>query len=143
MRKLVAYNRPLQRYNTVNDFIDDFFNTSLTNGFLDTTFKVDVENQEKSYVVTADLPGIDKKEVQIDVEDGTLTIAVEKSEESSDSDEKKNYLHRERRFSSCSRTIRLADIDESNISASLENGVLRVEIPKAEEVINKKTIQIQ
>ena len=143
MRKLVAYNRPLQRYNTVNDFIDDFFNTSLTNGFLDTTFKVDVENREKSYVVYADLPGIDKKEVQIDVEDGTLTIAVEKSEENSESDENKNYLHRERRFSSCSRTIRLVDIDESNISASLENGVLRVEIPKAEEVINKKTIEIQ
>lgn len=107
------------------------------------SFKVDVEKEEDQYLITADLPGIDKENINLEIEEGVLTIAVNFDEEVEEEDEEKNFLHRERRKVNSSRRIRLNDFDEDNISANLEDGVLKISLPIAEEVSNKKSIAIE
>jgi HSP20 family protein len=70
--------------------------------------------------------------------DGRLTISVTKNESTEEKD--KNYIHRERRCVSMSRTIRLEDADSSGIKAKLSNGLLRINVPKEER--SRTTIDI-
>lgn len=141
--KLVPYRRTLApSFAVMNDMIDDFFKSGFDNAVYD-SFKVDVEKEEDKYVVTADLPGLTKENVDVEVEEGVLTISVHQEEENQETNKEKNYLHRERRMTNSSRRIRLGDIDEETIHAGLENGVLRVELPFAQEVTKKKSITIQ
>lgn len=141
--KIVPYRRTLApSFAVMNDMIDDFFKSGLDNAIYD-SFKVDVEKEADKYVVTADLPGMTKENVDVEVEEGVLTISVHQEEETEESDKEKNYLHRERRMTNSSRRIRLGDINEEAIHAGLENGVLRVELPFAQEVTKKKSITIQ
>lgn len=141
--KLVPYYRPLSRsYSTMNDMIDNFFKRGFDDSFFD-SFKVDVEKEKDRYVVTADLPGIKKENIHLDVEDDLLTIAVQQEENKEESDEGKHYLHRERRVVNTSRQVRLNDVDQEKIEAKLEDGVLTVVLPLQEEVSNKKAIEIQ
>lgn len=141
--KLVPYRRTLApSFAVMNDMIDDFFKSGMDNAVYD-SFKVDVEKEKDKYIVTADLPGVAKENLDVDVEEGVLTIAVHQEEDSEEKDKEKNYLHRERRITNSSRRIRLGDIDEDAIKANLENGVLRIELPFAPEVTKKKSIDIQ
>lgn len=125
-------------------WIDDFFNGSLapTGGVnpMAASFKVDVEDREDAYVVDAELPGYDKDDITITLEDGRLSIAAEKSE--SEEEEGKNYLHKERRTSSMKRTMCFKDIDEEHLEATLDAGVLRIVVPKKAPVTKAKTIDI-
>ena len=93
---------------------------------------MDVEKEEDKYIVTADIPGMTKENVDVEVEEGVLTISVHQEGETQESDKEKHFLHLERRMVNSSRRIRLGDIDEESIHAGLENGVLRVELPFAD-----------
>ncbi|MFA9516826.1 archaeal heat shock protein Hsp14 [Halopenitus sp. H-Gu1] len=96
-------------------------------------FNVDVTEDDETITVVADLPGYDRDEIDVTLADRTLTIAAERSEEHADeeSDDDVQYHRRERRSRSVSRRIRLpADVDESAVSASYNNGVLTIELPK-------------
>lgn len=95
------------------------------------TFKLDVQDKDKEYLIQADLPGIKKEEVKVDLDAGRLTISVEREEKIDE--EKKNYVHKERRYSSMSRSIYLADAKSDGIKAKLEDGVLNISIPKEEK----------
>ncbi|HCP14463.1 MAG TPA: heat-shock protein Hsp20 [Peptococcaceae bacterium] len=95
------------------------------------TFKLDVQDKDKEYLIQADLPGIKKEEVKVDLDAGRLTISVEREERIDE--EKKNYVHKERRYSSMSRSIYLADAKSDGIKAKLEEGVLNISIPKEEK----------
>ena len=92
------------------------------------TFKVDVEENKDNYLVTAELPGVNKDEVDIEMNEGTMNISI-KREENVD-EENKNYIHKERRYSSMSRNIYLEDAKSQGIKANLDNGVLKITVPK-------------
>ncbi len=126
-------------YNMLDDFFTDSFmpRRSLTRD----TFKVDVQENEKEYIVEAELPGIEKGDIKLELNEGRLNISVEREEKSEE--EKKNYIHKERRYSSMCRSIYLQDVESENATAKLENGVLVVNIPKIEKVDNTKQIEIQ
>ena len=143
MLRLVPYygNTLRKSYSTMNDMIDSFFKTSFNDEVYD-SFKVDVVQEEDRYLVSCDLPGIDKENIQIEVEDGVLTIAVKFEEEKEEKDEKANYLHRERRMINSSRRIRLNDIDEEKIEATMDKGVLTINLPIKPEISNRKSISI-
>ncbi|ESK86456.1 small heat shock protein [Moniliophthora roreri MCA 2997] len=100
------------------------------------------ENAEKNVVTaTSELPGLKKEDVQIDVQDGRLTIAGETK--ISGEHEKDGYAVRERRYGKFSRTLRLPQgVKEEEIKASLENGVLTVTFPKAAAEVAPKRITI-
>lgn len=91
--------------------------------------KVDVAETDKEVMVTAELPGITEKDVQVTVSDDLLTIKGEKKAEKEE--KKKNYYMAERSYGSFQRSFRLPEsVVTDKVSASFENGVLTVRAPK-------------
>lgn len=136
----------IRRADGFEDFynmLDDFFNEPLSTGrnLKNDTFKLDIEEKGNEYIIEAELPGVTKEEINLEVNDGRLTISIER-EESEERQEKK-YLHRERRYSSMSRSIYLGDAKDGDITAKLEDGVLCIIVPKKEEIDKTKTIPIE
>lgn len=93
---------------------------------------VDVVESEKAYEVTAELPGMDEKNVEVNVVNGNLTIKGEKQEEKEE--KKKDYYLHERSFGSFERSFEIPDgVDTDKIEASFKKGVLPVTLPKKPE----------
>ena len=122
-------------------FSDPFFSDSKT---AVAAFGTDVTDEGDCYKLTADLPGFRKEDINIDVEDGILTISAERSEETEDSDKKGKYLRRERTYGSYKRSFSLGEVDEDTITAKYTDGVLTLELPKKQvpEIESKKSITI-
>lgn len=143
MTRLVPFNRRGTLMNTgFEDFynvLDDFFTSTPRRSLATDTFKIDLQEDEANYFIEADMPGVNKDEINIGMDDGKLQISVVREEKIED--EKKNYLHRERRLTSMQRTIYLADADPANIKAKLDNGVLGMTIPK--KGIEDKSVKIE
>lgn len=96
---------------------------------------VDVAEDDDEVTVTADLPGFEKDDIDISVRDGRLTIRAEREEETEEEgeEEAETYHRRERIHREVSRTLRIpADVDEEDASASYQDGVLTVALPKSE-----------
>jgi HSP20 family protein len=93
---------------------------------------VDITETDKAYEITADLPGMDEKDIEVKLANGGLTIKGEKKEEKEE--KKKDYYLHERRFGSFERRFRLPDgVDAEKIEASFKKGVLTVTLPKTVE----------
>ena len=98
---------------------------------------VDVYETEDSYVLKADLPGVSKEDIKIDVNNNALTIKGEKKFE--EKTEKENYMRVERSYGSFTRTFTLSEkVDSGNIKAAYKDGVLEVTLPKKEEAKPKE-----
>lgn len=124
-------------------FMRDSFN-SARSFILPETLALDVKDEGDKYEVAVDLPGINKEDVRLTLENGNLTVTVQKQGEEDKSDEEANYIHRERFFGSTSRTIYLEDVSlEGPSSATMKNGVLHITIPKEEKTSSANTIEIQ
>lgn len=101
------------------------------------TPSVDVSETDREIEITAELPGLEEKDVQINVADNVLTIRGEKSAEKEEKD--KNYRLVERSYGSFERTLELpAGVDADAIEASLAKGVLKVKVPKPAPAQAKK-----
>jgi len=106
------------------------------------SFRVNVEKLEDKYLLSAELPGMKRENLRVEVEDGVLTITAEYREEKQEGEEK-NYLFRERREGSVSRSFNLEGIREEEITAVYEDGVLKLTLPKqVDETKEKRTIAI-
>ena len=98
---------------------------------------VDVKETDDSFTLTADIPGLTKKEVTVNVADGIVSISGERKFE--DEKESDNYHYRERRYGSFLRTFNLPEtVKEDEITASFKNGTLSIELPKQELVLPKE-----
>ncbi|AEG59126.1 Hsp20/alpha crystallin family protein [Desulforamulus ruminis] len=125
------------------NMLDDFFADAwpFTRSLAGDTFKIDVQENEKEYIVEAELPGVKKEEVDVSLNEGRLNITVSKKE---NVDKKyKNYIHRERRLSSMTRNIFLRDSDSEGIKAKLEEGLLTITVPKVVKPDNFVKITIE
>lgn len=125
-------------YNMLDDFFTDPW---LTGRRTREAFKIDVQQTDNAYTIEAELPGVNKDEVSLEMNDGTLRISVNR-EESRD-EETKNYIHRERRYSSMSRAVYLADAEADGISAKLDGGILKVSVPRLKSAESTRRIEIQ
>jgi HSP20 family protein len=149
MKALTMY-RPLTLENALSDFnhyLESFFGDSmLTPSERIRLPAVDVQEKEGSYLLEAELPGYDEKNIEVHVDGGNLTIASSQEEEK----ERKNkdakegtFLIRERRSNSFSRSFRLPEnADPNAVSASFKNGILSLEIKKRSEA-QKRVIEIK
>ena len=81
-------------------------------------------------MLSADLPGFDKKDIHIDVDDDQLVIHAERHSNYEKQEKKSGYLRCERSYGSYSRSFSLDGIDSDKISAAYENGVLKLTLPK-------------
>lgn len=102
--------------------------------------KCDIYEKDNKYYIEMEVPGFNKEDIDISLKEGYLTVRAEKKMSNEEKDEDKKYLRKERNYIRTERSFNLGNIDEENIDASFENGVLKIEIPKAEE--NKRTIEI-
>jgi HSP20 family protein len=97
---------------------------------------VDVVEKETAYEITAELPGMDEKNIELTVADDMLTIKGEKREEREE--KKKDYYLSERRFGSFERSFRLPEgVESDKVEASFKKGVLTVTLPKTPEAQKK------
>ena len=101
--------------------------------------KVNVYEYDTKIGVIAEIPGLDKKDLNIEVEDGVLTVSGDKSHGFDEG--KAKVLRRELKHSSFKRQFTLGDmLDGDNISANFKDGILSIEIPKVEPALPKKNI---
>jgi len=108
------------------------------------SMKVDVIEEPNAYVVQAELPGINKDDVKLTVENDVLTISAERKNEVKEEDKNKRYVRMERSYGAVSRSLRLPPgCDPSKIAAKHENGVLKVSVPRNPNMTATKAIQIQ
>ena len=151
MAGLVPFNRRnnngLARIGTgFEDFynmLDDFFSDGRSPGrsLLRDTFKLDIVEKDDGYVVEAEMPGVSRDEIDLSIDGDNLCISVNRAEETNN--DGKNFIHRERRVSSMSRRVRLADAKLDEITAKLDGGVLAVTIPKDVKASSSRKIEIE
>ena len=105
--------------------------------------KTDVRETEGSYELDVDLPGFKKDEVNVELNNGYLTIEAAKSLDKDDTDKQGRYIRQERYAGSMSRSFYVGeDVQPSEISAKFENGILQLSVPKAEQKRLPKTTTI-
>ena len=96
-------------------------------------FKTDITENEKEYILEAELPGFKKEDINIDIDNNYLTISAERKYENTEKDKKGRLIRQERYSGSMSRSFYVGeDITQDEIKAKFENGVLKIDIPKKE-----------
>lgn len=122
-----------------NFFNDDFFSPM---NFSDNSFRADIKETENEYVIEADLPGIKKEDIDIDYMNNYLTISAKRNE--SVEEKHDNYVRRERRSGDFKRSFYVDNVNDDNIEASFNNGVLQLVLPKKNKGNeNKRKINIK
>jgi len=144
---IVRYNSAVNDYvpTTFSNLIDRFFNEAVTRrgGSVYGSFvpKVDVIENEKDYEIQVAIPGIDKENIKIDLNDNYLTISGERKV-GKEKDEK-NFHSIETQYGTFSRSFSLPEnADASKINAKYENGILEIKIVKDEKKILKASIKV-
>ena len=139
----------IQRFDPFNELVDDLFKGFLVRpvsyegrGETLPRMKVDVAEKNGGYVVTAELPGVKKEDINVSIDGAQVTLEAEvKREKELTKDER--VLHSERVFGKLSRTFTLPlEVDESKAQAKFENGVLELTLPK-KTAAQRKQITIQ
>ena len=108
--------------------------------------KTDVRELDGSYEIDIDLPGFKKDEVDIQLQDGCLTISAAKGLDKDEKDKQGRYIRQERYAGSVSRSFYVGeDVKPADVKASFEDGILKLSVPKAEEkqLPENTTIAIQ
>ncbi|OFK25310.1 Hsp20/alpha crystallin family protein [Olsenella sp. HMSC062G07] len=140
MSGLIPYDRYDRALRRAFDPFDSFFSTPLAALSTDDSFKMNVEDAGDAYVVSAELPGVKREEIDVELNEGRLSISVEKKE--TEEEKGKNYLHKETTEWRASRGVYLKDAATTGLTAKFENGVLNVNIPKQEEKANVTKVTI-
>ncbi len=117
-----------------DNLFDDMFNC-----FTQNDLRSDVSADDNEFDITMDVPGVDKKNIDISFNDDVLTVNV-KYEKKND---KKNYSVKERFYSNTSRSFYLENANPEAIKAKLENGVLNIKVAKMPKIETKKLIAIE
>ncbi|MCG8375634.1 MAG: Hsp20/alpha crystallin family protein [Chlorobiales bacterium] len=105
-------------------------------------FKVDISEDEGAFYLEAEMPGVNKEDIALGVEEDVLTIKGDRKQESEE--QRKDYHRIERTYGSFSRSFNLGEmIDQEAIEATYDNGVLHVRLPKAQQVRKTKEIAIK
>ncbi|WP_109833235.1 Hsp20/alpha crystallin family protein [Reichenbachiella versicolor] len=144
---LIKYNNPAVRFRTpsVSRIFDDLFNDNFFNNSneADKAFvpKVDVSETDNAFELSFAVPGIDKKNINVDINEGVLTVNGER--EFKNDKKEKNFHSVETSFGSFKRSFHLPDnIDADKVQANYKDGILDIVVPKDEKKIQKKTISV-
>lgn len=126
--------------NLFDDFFDDFSmfpardaHKSLYGKHAKNLMKTDVRETDQTYELDIDLPGFKKDEINVDLQDGYLTISAAKSLDKDEKDKKGRYIRQERYAGTCSRSFYVGDVTPKDVSAKYEDGILKLSMPKQEK----------
>lgn len=123
-------------------YLDDFFDSFLTVPE-ESNLKCDIYEKDDNYHIEIDVPGFSKEDITIECDKGYLTVSVLRNTVEDDENNNKNYIRRERVYSKYKREFYLGDVDTDNIDATFKEGVLTITVPKKDEVITKRQIEIK
>ena len=127
-REMEAFERAF-----FSDPFAGFFNTSEL-----AQFRTDVTDEGDHFLLEADLPGFEKKDINLDIQGDTLTIHAERHSKVEEKDKKDKIVRMERSYGSYSRSFDITGIDPEKIKAKYVDGVLRLTLPKAEQVKGRR-----
>ncbi len=133
-------------YSIFDPFFDGFFSfPSFKDEFKEDRrmMRTDIKEKEKEYELQVEMPGLSKKDISLDLNNGYLTIEAKHSNETEEKDDKHGYIRRERYYGSSARSFYVGDVEEKDIDAKLENGILYVTVPKEKKQETKKRIEIK
>jgi HSP20 family protein len=122
------------------DAFDSFFDAPMAPLPKEVGFKMDVEDAGEKYVVSAELPGVSREDIDVELNEGRLSISVDHKE--SEEKKAKNYLYKETGEWSATRGVYLKDAATAGLSAKFEGGVLTINVPKQVEQANVTKIAI-
>ena len=128
------------------DLFDEMFNDPFFTRGENKLMKTDIKEKGDKYLLEVDLPGYEKEDIKIEIEDGYLTVHASMNKNIDESDKDSKYVHKERYVGECSRSFYVGeDIKEEDIKASFKNGTLKLELPKKEmkKEDSKKHIEIE
>ena len=122
-------------FDLFDPFFDDFFQDSHVNELM----KTDITDEGDHYELQVEVPAVKKENIKLSLEDGYLTISAS-YHENNDGEKKGKYIRKERHSGEMARSFYVGkDVDEEDVSASLNNGVLTLDIKKPEtKVVDKK-----
>ena len=126
----------------LNSFYDSFKDTFRE---MTPSLAIDLKDEGDHYLLEADMPGFAKEDIKLNYKDNVLTINASAHEEKSEENKETNFMMRERHSSSVMRQLMIRDIREEEIQASMENGVLRITMPKKNDtaLVQGKDIEIK
>ena len=123
-------------------YLDDFFEDFVPMPKIPKNeMKCDIYEKGGEVHIELDVPGFNKEDVKVDLDDGILTIAATKHEDKEEKE--KNYYRKERLFGSFKRQFNVGNVKENEIDAKFNNGVLKISFPKEEQKQSKKFITIK
>ena len=123
-------------------YLDDFFDDFVPMPKMPKNeMKCDIYEKGGRVHIELDVPGFNKEDVKVDLDDGILTIAATKHEDKEEKE--KNYYRKERLFGSFNRQFNVGNVKENEIDAKFNNGVLKISFPKEEQKQSKKFIAIK
>lgn len=96
-------------------------------------FRADIRDTGDAYELEADLPGVKKEDIQVELDNNYLTISAERHAEKDEKDKKGNYVRRERSYGSYSRSFDVTGVQTDQITAEYTDGVLKLRLPKKQE----------
>lgn len=127
----------------VSDIFDQF-ESNLLNDFMslsNTGFRTDIKETDEEYIIEAELPGLDKENITLEVEDDYLIISA--NNEETIEEDREGYLRKERKVGKFQRSFKLNNVNEDEIKAEYNNGILEVTLPKEEPgKTDRRTIDI-
>ena len=130
-------------YSVFDDLFKNFWegNPSMKEETSLHSMSTDILDREDHYLLQADLPGFQKEEISIELDQNTLSISAVHNEESEKNEN--NYLRKERVSRSYKRSFQVSGLDASDIDASYENGVLEVKLPKKQQIEDRPVKRIE
>lgn len=120
------------------DFFKNFFNLNKS-----MNMKTDIQEYKDKYIIEVDVPGLEKQDIDLNLEDGYLNICINKCDEYNEKDKKYNYLRRERHCGCQCRSFYIGEVNEDHIHAYYENGTLTINIPKKDISVNSTCKRIE
>ncbi len=115
------------------DLLDEMFRDPFFIGEENKVMKTDIREKDNNYIIDIDLPGYQKENIKIQIEDGYLTVQATADSNKEDT-ENGNFVRRERYWGECSRSFYVGEeIKQEDVKASFKNGILQLEVPKKQE----------
>ena len=121
-------------------YLDSIFDNFIDERDID-SMKCDIYEKDGNHHIEADIPGINKKDINVECNDGYLTISATKEYE--EKTEEKNFIRQERFYGSMQRKFYVGNVEEDKIQAEFKDGVLKIVVPKEDKEKNKKVIEVK
>ncbi len=127
------------------DLFDDMFMDPFFDRKESRIMKTDIKEKGDNYIIDIDLPGYEKENIEIEMENGYLKVVAKTTKNVDETSDDEKYIHKERFFGECSRSFYVGDsIKEDDVKAAFKNGILTLTFPKEtqKQIEEKKRIQI-